>query len=91
MFHVCTTYILFSSQLYDNMCIEYVDIDECDSNPCQNNATCNDGANGYTCTCPAGYTGPDCETGKYVYKCATWLSEFGIMYYFIHISKHTVK
>uniref|UniRef100_A0A3Q2YVP4 Crumbs cell polarity complex component 2 n=1 Tax=Hippocampus comes TaxID=109280 RepID=A0A3Q2YVP4_HIPCM len=29
-----------------------VDIDECDSNPCQNGATCEDAANSYICQCP---------------------------------------
>ena len=40
------------------------DIDECSSNPCLNGATCVDGTNGYTCTCVAGYTGTNCETGE---------------------------
>lgn len=31
--------------------------DECDSNPCLNNATCIDGVNGYICQCLAGYSG----------------------------------
>jgi len=31
--------------------------DECDSNPCFNNATCLDGINGYTCLCLPGYSG----------------------------------
>ncbi|CAB1458891.1 unnamed protein product [Pleuronectes platessa] len=29
-----------------------VDINECDSNPCQNGATCEDAANSYRCHCP---------------------------------------
>ena len=39
------------------------DINECDSNPCQNGGTCTDGVNGYTCGCADGYTGTHCETG----------------------------
>ena len=33
------------------------DIDECASDPCQNDATCNDAVNMYTCTCDSGWTG----------------------------------
>ena len=40
------------------------DIDECAPNSCQNGGTCADAVNSYTCTCVAGYTGYDCETGK---------------------------
>lgn len=29
-----------------------MDINECDSNPCRNGATCEDGANSYRCDCP---------------------------------------
>ena len=36
-------------------------IDECASNPCQNNATCLDGINNFTCDCQLGFTGPLCE------------------------------
>jgi len=42
----------------------FSDIDECSSNPCQNLGTCNGGVNIYTCTCAAGYTGDNCETGE---------------------------
>lgn len=38
-----------------------VDIDECDSEPCQNNATCSDLIKDYNCTCAPGYTGKNCE------------------------------
>ena len=41
------------------------DIDECASNPCQHQyATCIDGINSFTCTCPSDWTGKFCETGK---------------------------
>ena len=41
-----------------------VDIDECNPNPCLNGAVCVDGINSYTCNCPAGYTGVNCEISK---------------------------
>ena len=44
--------------------IIFLDIDDCESGPCQNVGTCIDGVNSYTCTCNPGYTGHDCETGR---------------------------
>ena len=41
----------------------YSDIYNCALHSCQNNATCVDGAVGYTCECLSGYTGQFCETG----------------------------
>ena len=38
--------------------------DDCLSNPCKNNATCSDDGESYTCLCPEGYSGTDCENGK---------------------------
>ncbi|XP_041480030.1 serine-rich adhesin for platelets-like isoform X3 [Lytechinus variegatus] len=38
-----------------------VEIDECSSTPCQNNATCEDRINGYRCQCAAGFNGTNCE------------------------------
>lgn len=44
-----------------------VDINECDSDPCKNGATCEDAANHYRCHCPAPepgrepWGGPDCD------------------------------
>ncbi|KAK7105726.1 hypothetical protein V1264_017068 [Littorina saxatilis] len=40
------------------------DIDECASSPCQNGGSCVDQVNAYTCNCPAGYNGSNCETGS---------------------------
>ena len=42
------------------------DIDECDSDPCQNAGHCSDDINGYTCICTDGYTGSFCEISKYI-------------------------
>ena len=40
------------------------DIDECESSPCPKNATCEDGIIDFTCKCPPGYIGNNCEIGK---------------------------
>ena len=34
-----------------------INVNECEQNPCQNEATCNDLVNTYNCTCSTGYTG----------------------------------
>ena len=39
----------------------YIHIDECASNPCQNNATCTDLIADVNCTCPANFIGKYCE------------------------------
>ena len=40
------------------------DINECDSNPCQNGASCVNQQNAYACTCTGGWQGTDCNIGK---------------------------
>ena len=37
------------------------DIDDCKDNPCNNGGTCQDGIASYTCLCPLGFNGTDCE------------------------------
>lgn len=39
------------------------DINECLSTPCQNEATCHNEVNAYSCTCMPGYQGTNCESG----------------------------
>lgn len=41
-----------------------VNIDECESEPCQNGGSCEDKINGYTCTCSAGFLGESCNCGQ---------------------------
>jgi hypothetical protein len=43
----------------DEICL--TEINECLSNPCRNNASCIDQINGYLCTCPKSFIGPQCE------------------------------
>ena len=35
----------------------YLDIDECEDNPCHDNATCTDSEGSFSCMCDTGYTG----------------------------------
>lgn len=45
-----------------------LDINECDSNPCQNEGTCHNENNKYRCTCLPGWKGTNCEIGEYSCK-----------------------
>jgi len=57
--------MLVSDKYFSILIISPVaDIDECDSNPCQNGATCNDLVGEYRCDCVNGTTGVQCETGR---------------------------
>lgn len=42
----------------------HTDADHCASGPCRNGGTCKKVANGYKCTCVAGWTGKNCQTSK---------------------------
>jgi hypothetical protein len=47
--------------------VPLTDINECDSNPCENSGTCNNHINFYNCSCPPGYEGVNCEIGQIHY------------------------
>ena len=57
--HIITKFLFF---------ILLSDIDECDSNPCQNDGQCVDGVNSYTCECSSGYSGINCEISECVFE-----------------------
>lgn len=40
------------------------DVDECQSEPCKNGGTCWDLPGSFTCYCPEGFVGTQCETGR---------------------------
>lgn len=40
------------------------DIEECARNPCLNGGTCEELQGSYKCSCPTGFTGPTCDTGR---------------------------
>lgn len=60
------------------------DINECESNPCENGGDCNDRRSHYTCTCPEGFLGINCEQdcqhrtggadGCHFVDCPHWLA-----------------
>jgi hypothetical protein len=42
----------------------FVDVDDCDPNPCLNHGKCVDGVDSYVCKCPKGFAGTNCEESK---------------------------
>ena len=49
-------------------------INHCYDEPCKNNGSCVTNGDSYQCTCPAAFTGPNCE-GKHTRLCLHSLSE----------------
>ena len=43
-----------------------LDINECESSPCENGGSCTDMEGGYSCACESGFTGSQCETGTLI-------------------------
>jgi hypothetical protein len=52
-----------------------VEINECDSSPCQNEGKCIDRINGYECACKTGYNGENCQ--KRDADCKDQCTEYG--------------
>ena len=45
-----------------------LNIDDCEDEDCSGNGRCEDGINGFTCVCEAGYTGETCETIDHCFR-----------------------
>ena len=66
---ICSIYYFVD---INNFGIDYVvfricivlDINECDSSPCQNGGSCGDEVNKFTCSCAGGFEGVTCQTGR---------------------------
>ena len=58
-------------QLRIHMLLMSLDIDDCQSDPCQNNGTCRDLVNDYRCDCVAGFNGTNCENSTYIKSCSS--------------------
>ena len=59
-----TFFVVYITLIRSLYIIFVLDVDDCMSNPCENDGNCTDGVNEYLCACVPGYTGADCETGK---------------------------
>lgn len=44
-----------------------VDINECENSPCDHNGTCINTLGSYSCHCPDGWQGKNCQKGKIIY------------------------
>ena len=53
---------------YQIKSIIFLDIDNCDPNPCANGGICTDGTNSYICTCAEGYIGENCIESRLYYS-----------------------
>ena len=57
--------VVFKSKLFYCLFLHFSpDVDDCQSQPCVNNATCHDGTNTFSCTCPPGWSGKLCHQSK---------------------------
>ena len=73
-----------------NMLLFNSEINECDSNPCQNGGTCKDDIASFSCSCPTGYEGDQCQTGEikafcvYLPELYNVLSHTSAIMYIVH-------
>ena len=57
---------------------EYLEINECASQPCFNNGTCTELVNAFNCVCVAGWTGLQCQTGGPNIPCRLLFSSYQV-------------
>ena len=60
------------------------DINECETDLCENGGSCENTIGSFTCTCAAGYDGDTCENGK-----DTWILYNNLNYFVRSYIKYT--
>ena len=55
------------------MLLMSLDINDCQSESCQNNGTCRDLVNDYRCDCVAGFNGTNCDNSTNMKSCSSSL------------------
>lgn len=70
------SYVSLALTYFNLFFVLFTDIDYCINHTCQNGGSCVDGIHSYSCKCPTGYTGGNCETGKFFLFCCYDLVQF---------------
>ena len=70
--------------------LNFVDIDECLSNPCHANASCNDTNGSFTCQCNVGYSGNglNCSSKNILYWFMQNIIVFVLITYLFYFFRH---
>ena len=56
--------LLLFLTMFKYCCDVVTGVDPCLTNACENGGTCTRRGRSYSCACPVGYTGRNCETSK---------------------------
>ena len=56
-----------------SLCLTFVAVVDCVSNPCRNGATCYYRYYGFSCSCRSGFTGSRCEVGESDTSCSSMI------------------
>lgn len=59
-----TVGVAYTNQPLVILMILFVEINECQPDPCENNGRCEDALGTYWCKCPQGFVGQTCQGGE---------------------------